>query len=62
MGAQLLLHPLFVLNLINQKMHETNPKRPKVFENLGWVALRGAMLGLCHLTVYNNFMAFVEQP
>ena len=43
-------------------MHETNPKAPKVFENLGWVALRGAMLGLCHLTVYNNFMAFVEQP
>ena len=35
---------------------------PKVFENLGWVALRGAILGFCHLTVFNKFMSFVEQP
>ena len=43
-------------------MHEAAPRQLKVFENLGWVALRGALLGFCHLTIYSSFLAFVEQP
>ena len=27
-----------------------------------WVALRGAILGFCHLAVYQSFLDFLEQP
>ena len=27
-----------------------------------WVALRGAILGFCHLAVYHSFLDFLEQP
>lgn len=33
-----------------------------VFDRLGWVALRGSLLGVCHLTVFKSVIDFLEQP
>ena len=33
----------------------------KFLDNLGWIALRGALLGFSHLTIYNLVMGFLEQ-
>ena len=32
------------------------------FDRLGWVALRGGLLGICHLSVYKTVISFLEQP
>ena len=36
--------------------------KTKLGEKLGWVALRGALLGVCHLTVYKTVLDFIDQP
>ena len=36
--------------------------KTKVTERLGWVAARGSLLGVCHLTVYKAVLDFLEQP
>ena len=62
MCSQVLMQPLFIKNIRNQKKAEVNPIKLKVFDHIGLVALRGAILGLCHLTVYNSVLDFIEQP
>ena len=34
----------------------------KSSEKLGWVALRGGLLGMCHLSVYQTVLDFIAQP
>ena len=36
--------------------------KTSTFEKIGWVACRGAILGVCHLTVYTKVMQFLDQP
>ena len=36
--------------------------KTKAVDKLGWVALRGALLGVCHLAVYRSVLDFVAQP
>ena len=31
-------------------------------EKLNWIAVRGALLGMCHLSVYKTVLSFIEQP
>ena len=41
---------------VSEKTHKL-----KFLDNLGWIALRGALLGFSHLTIYNLVMGFLEQ-
>lgn len=36
--------------------------KTSIVDKLGWVALRGALLGVCHLSVYESVLGFLAQP
>jgi hypothetical protein len=61
MLSQLSMHLEFVRSIKNQTKSEMQSIVLKRFDALGLVALRGALLGLCHLTVEDLCLGFLEQ-
>jgi hypothetical protein len=61
MFSQLAMHLEFVRSIKNQTKSEMQSIVLKRFDALGLVALRGALLGLCHLTVEDLCLGFLEQ-
>ena len=62
-SAQLLTIPLFYRNIRNhvgQSSHDLRMRySPALF---GWLGLRGSILGMTHLSLYNTMINFLEQP
>jgi len=56
--AQLACTPLFHANMRNQA---TSPSMPTV-SHLKLMGLRGAVLGVCNLSIYQSLLNFLEQP
>ena len=57
------MQPLFLKNLVNQTKSDlkNSARTTKASENLGLIALRGALVGFCHLTVQDLTLSFLEQ-
>ena len=62
MISQVLMQPLFLKNLKHQKKYEVSAPRLRIMDNLNLVCFRGAILGICHLTVFNTILRSLEQP
>lgn len=60
MFSQLAMHFEFVRSIKNQTKSDMQSIMLKRFDALGLVALRGALLGLCHLTVEDLCLEFLE--
>ena len=52
--SQMAVQPFFLSNLRNQNCFDQ--MKTRAVEKMGWVALRGAMLGVCHLSVYKTVL------
>lgn len=57
--SQVAVQPFFLKNLSNQNCFDQMKIRS--FDKLQWVALRGALIGVCHLSVYKAVLEFLEQ-
>ena len=55
------MHPEFLRSLRNQTKSDIQQVALKRLDALGLVALRGAILGFCHLTVEDLCLGFLEQ-
>jgi len=58
--SQLASHSFFLTNLRNQNCF--NQTKTSLFDKLPLVMMRGALLGVCHLSVYKTVLDFIEQP
>lgn len=56
--GQVSTHAMFLKNLRSQNCFQETKTR--VVDRLGWVAVRGALLGVCHLAVYRTVLDFIE--